>query len=285
MYRHVVREPSDRYHTTMRAKKHLGQHFLTSKAALRTMLDAARIQHNDVVLEVGPGTGVLTRALLDTGARVVAVEADGDMVAHLRHAFAREIATDQLVLVHDDVRTVVLDRYMNESPYKVVANIPYYITGEILRHILTAAHQPTSATLLIQKEVAERIAKSEKETILSLSVKIYGTPRYVATVPARYFHPPPKVDSAILHIGDITKKAFLDVSEECFFTVVRAAFSRKRKTLVNNLSPFGPKEKLARILAAHGLRADIRAEDIHVDEWKKLVRALCSQPHPRASGA
>lgn len=262
-----------RYHLPMKAKKHLGQHFLTSKSALRDMLTAADVKSSDTVLEIGPGKGVLTRALLKTGANVVAVETDEDMLKVLNETFAIEINSKQLILVHADILSVSVNRYIS-GEYKIVANIPYYITGVVIKKFLTSPTQPTGMTLLLQKEVAERIAKSKKETVLSLSVKAYGPPRYVATVPARYFNPPPKVDSAILHIAHISKTFFENFSEERFFKVVKAGFSSKRKKLINNLSAFGSKEKLEKVLKGVGLHENLRAEDVSLEEWQKLVQTL-----------
>jgi len=265
----------------MKAKKHLGQHFLTSKAALRDMLDAADVQNEDTILEIGPGKGVLTRALLETGARVVAIETDTDMLELLQETFAQEIRDHRLTLVGADILDVSLNTatlsntpYNITGEYKVVANIPYYITGEIIRRFLVAQMHPKSMTVLVQKEVAERIARSKKETVLSLSVKVYGTPRYVSTVPARYFSPAPKVDSAILHIDTISKKFFQEISEERFFKVVKAGFSSKRKKLINNLSVFGSKEKLAQTLREFGLHENLRAEEVSLEEWRKLATEL-----------
>ncbi|MAZ67275.1 ribosomal RNA small subunit methyltransferase A [bacterium] len=262
----------------MRAKKHLGQHFLTSKAALRDIVEAARVQKGDVVLEVGPGRGVLTRSLLDTGARVVAIEADADMIDVLEKTFAEEMLSDQLLLVKSDVLKIHLTtaafRKWGVSKYKLVANIPYYITGAFLRRFLTAQMQPSSMTILVQKEVAERIAKDKKETVLSLSVKAFGVPRYVSLVPARYFNPPPKVDSAILHIDSISRNFFADVDEKRFFKIVKAGFASKRKKLVNNLTSFGSKEDVRKVMHGLGLTENARPEDVHLEEWRDLSLRL-----------
>ena len=267
----------------MRAKKHLGQHFLTSKAVLADIITASQLRMGETVLEIGPGTGVLTQALIEAGVQVVAIEADPDMVAILEEKFAPQIERGALSIVFNDILQVALtDFSMQElvggtKTYKLVANIPYYITGEIIRRFLTADVQPASMTLLVQKEVAERIARSRKESILSISVKAYGTPRYVSTVPARYFSPVPKVDSAVLTISDISKRFFTDFSEERFFKIVRAGFSSKRKKLLNNLSSFGSKDVLIRHLASVGLRENARAEEVSLEQWGTLAKALATE--------
>lgn len=258
----------------MKAKKHLGQHFLTSKQALRDLLHSAAVTKGDSVLEIGPGKGVLTQALLGAGANVIAVETDEELVAELQE----QLHSDHLHLIHEDALDITLsDSFFNQfntSSYKVIANIPYYITGELLRRFLTAEKQPESVTVLIQKEVAERIARSKKESILSLSVKAYGVPRYVSSVPARYFNPAPQVDSAILHVAHISRSFFDTITEERFFKVVKAGFASKRKKLINNLSTFGSKEKLQKAFVAAGISPDARAEDIPLATWKELALAL-----------
>ena len=146
----------------MKAKKHLGQHFLTSRAVIKDMLKVASPKVNEIVVEVGPGKGVLTEVLLKTGARVIAIETDPDMVRVLKSKFSDQIHSQQLTLVEGDILKIAIEDY-TDSEYKVVANIPYYITGVLLRKFLSAIKQPSSITVLIQKEVAQRIAKSKKE--------------------------------------------------------------------------------------------------------------------------
>tara|TARA_B100000745_G_scaffold244038_1_gene166290 strand:- start:827 stop:1600 length:774 start_codon:yes stop_codon:yes gene_type:complete len=257
----------------MKAKKHLGQHFLTSKPVLKDMLTAAQITKDDTVLEIGPGKGILTQALLETGTTVIAVEKDADMLEILQKRFLDELAAKQLTLIHSDILNVAINRYIQKE-YKLIANIPYYITGEIIRRFLSAEKPPLCMTLLVQKEVAHRIARDTKESILSISVKVFGKPRYVGTVAARYFNPAPKVDSAILHIDTISKQFFENVSEDHFFKVVKNGFSNKRKKVVNNLAPFGSKEKILSVLSGSGLDENTRAEEIHVGQWKELALLL-----------
>ncbi len=248
----------------MRRTPKLGQHLLTNPGVAQKVVTAAGVKRGVDVFEIGPGTGILTRELLRTGARITAVEKDQKMVAALKEQFREEISAGQLTLVHGDVREHGPERMRGE--YVVAANIPYYITGEIIRSLLTAKNQPRTIALLVQKEVAERIARSKKESVLSLSVKVYGTPTYVATVKRGNFAPPPKVDSAILQIANISRNNFQNVSEEKFFKVVKAGFAQKRKTLAGNLKrAFG---------TTLGVPDKIRAEDVPLETWLNLARLL-----------
>lgn len=252
----------------MRRTPKLGQHLLTNPHVGVKVADAAGVTKNTLVLEVGPGKGALTQELLARGAHVIAVEKDPAMVAVLKDVCATEIKNKQLTLVESDARDYLRTTHhlLRTTPYVVAANIPYYITGELLRTFLTATHQPQTIALLVQKEVAERVAREKKESILSLSVKVYGTPRYVATVKRGNFAPPPKVDSAVLAITDISRKNFEHVSEESFFSVVKAGFAQKRKTLAGNLKrAFGD---------TFGVPEKVRAEDVPLDSWLTLARQL-----------
>lgn len=247
----------------LRRTPKLGQHFLTSPAIVKAVADAGHLEPGETVVEVGPGKGILTRELLKAGARVYAIEKDSVLVATLNETFKKEIADGSLTLIEGDARVA---RINLATSYKVIANIPYYITGELMRMFLTTEHQPTTIVFLIQKEVAERIVKSKKESLLSLSVKVYGTPRYVKTVKAGSFSPPPSVDSAILAIDNISRKNFEHASEEKFFVLLHAGFGQKRKTLVGNLKKAG--------LYREGMPLDpkVRAEDVSLETWPALAK-------------
>lgn len=258
----------------MRAKKSLGQHFLKSRKVIADMVSAANVKESDSVLEIGPGKGVLTEALLSTGAKVFAVEKDEALAETLKEKFEEEIKSGALKLVEGDILTAAPAYWSGGGAYKIVANIPYYITGEFLKKFLSAKNQPESMTLLVQKEVAERIARSKKESILSLSVKAYGTPRYVQTVRAREFSPPPKIDSAILHIGNISKDFFADMNEEKFFELVKAGFIHKRKLLARNLESITRMENITQAFVACSISEKARAEDLALASWRCVTYSL-----------
>jgi len=255
----------------MRAKKSLGQNFLHSKTALRAMVSAGDPKGDDIILEIGPGKGALTKHLLPFVAKVITIEKDGRLPETLKETFLQEIEQGKLEIIEGDVLAFNPDALaFYDLPYKIIANIPYYITGAIIRKFLSAKRQPSLMVLMVQKEVGRRIvARDKKESILSLSVKAYGTPRYIMTVKKESFRPEPKVDSAILLIEDISKDFFVDFSEEEFFTLVKQAFRSKRKTLRNNLkSVFG--KDTESILRLSGIDPNRRAEDITLHEWRTL---------------
>ncbi len=278
-----INTPSEKSLERYVAKKSLGQHFLTSQAAIDKIIAAGEITSNDIVVEVGPGKGVLTEPLLIFAGKVVAIEKDEELTAELKERFSRAIEGFRLDLRVGDVLdfdpVVALKSSKRELHYKVIANIPYYITNAIIRMFLETAAQPDLMVLLIQKEVAERIlARDGKESILSIAVKAYGTPKIAAKVLAGSFNPPPKVDSAILVINDISKKLFGEegekgaIDEKTFFKAVRAGFAHKRKKLASNLTAVYKKDKIKDVFDKLKLPADTRAEDITVKDWKKLVQ-------------
>lgn len=249
----------------LNAKKSLGQNFLHSEGALRSMLDAAHVVPGDTVLEIGPGRGALTKALLDAGARVIAIEKDDALIEPLTTLFADALTAGQLTLVHDDALTVDVGTLVT-CPYKLIANIPYYITGALIERFLSIDTQPESATMIVQKEVAERIvAKDGKGSVLSIAVRAYGTPHYVATVKRGSFFPTPNVDSAILHIEAISKNNFTHAgtSEERFFTVLKAGFAHKRKQLGNNLEGIVSDQNWSQC----NITKQTRAEELTVEDW------------------
>ncbi len=248
----------------MYAKKSLGQHFLKSERALNAIVAAGELSAEDTVLEIGPGTGALTEKLLQTGARVVAVEKDDNLYEFLNS----KIKNQNLKLIHGDILN--FDIALVDIRYKIVANIPYNITGAILEKFLSAEHQPSKMVLLVQKEVARRIV-DEKESVLSISVKAYGEPEYVETVKAGSFAPRPLVDSAIILIKNISKKFFSGFSEEFFFKLLKAGFKSKRKKLSSNLGTLIGKEKTLEIFEKLGLDPNLRAENVSPELWRKLA--------------
>jgi len=270
--------------TNKRGGAKLGQHLLTNSGIAHAVAVAAKVTEGTLVYEIGPGKGMLTKELLALGARVTAVEKDPAMVAHLLHSFAGDIRNKRLTVIEGDARDHAPDTVFPSEAYVIAANIPYYITGELIRSALTTQNQPRAVALLVQKEVAERIARSKKESILSLSVKAYGTPRYVKTVSRGSFNPPPAVDSAILSIENISRGNFTpsllksggkgsESIEEKFFEVVKAGFSQKRKTLAGNLKrSFG--EKALGVLEEAGIPEKARAEDVGLKEWLSLASSL-----------
>ncbi len=235
-------------------------------------------------MEVGPGHGELTKELLSRGARVIAVEKDKTLVLGLEKIFKEEIKSSQLKIIESDIRNISAGELLPEgiSKYKLVGNIPYYITGFLLRSFLSRPPRPERIVFLVQKEVAERITRSKKESLLSLSIKAYGTPKYIATVKAGSFSPPPKVDSAILAIENITNPFSDPQEEKLFFEILRAGFSQKRKALLGNLSKEFNRKTLESVFERCDLNPKIRAEDISLNGWVCLVSSI-KENTPKAS--
>ncbi len=247
---------------------------MTGQWAAKRLAEAVAARSGETILEIGPGKGALTKELLATGAHVLAVEKDEVLVEQLKKTFSEEIRNGQLVLIAEDVRNFDL---RSLGAYIVAANIPYYITGEIIRKFLETDAQPRALALLVQKEVAERIlARDKKESILSTSVKAYGNPRIVAKVSRGNFSPPPSVDSAILLIDAVSKDFFSGFSEKEFFLVVRAGFSSKRKFLANNLGARFGKAPALKAIQESGLSEKVRAEDVPLEQWKFLAEKIIS---------
>lgn len=256
-------------------KKSLGQHFLIAPHTIEKTVEAAHITKEDVVLEIGPGDGALTKELLLRAKKVIAVEKDGELVERLTQTFKKEIEAGTLKLIHDDILLGDFSAFgLVDKKYKVVANIPYYITGILIRTLLTNTVQPNTVVLIVQKEIAERIARDVKESILSLSVKAYGNPKYIGTIKPGAFRPSPKVDSAILLIENISRDFFSGISEESFFKAIKAGFSSKRKQVLNNLEKIEDKKTLVHIFEKLDIDIKIRAEDIPLEKWKKIVSSM-----------
>lgn len=261
-----------------KAKKSLGQNFLKSEEALRTMCIAGELTAKDIVLEIGPGKGALTEKLLDKCKKVIAVEKDRDLVKFLEEKFEDKIKIKKLEIIQDDILEFnPVDYGLKESEYKIIANIPYNITGSIIRKFLSGVIQPCTMVLLVQKEVATRIvARDNKESILSLSVKAYGDPKYIMKVGKRFFSPSPKVDSAIVAITNISKSTFKKDTnlENKFFEVVKAGFAHKRKLLKKNLEVVTSSNTIRDMFEDLEINDNARAEDVPFHLWTQMANYL-----------
>jgi 16S rRNA (adenine1518-N6/adenine1519-N6)-dimethyltransferase len=264
-----------------KAKKSMGQNFLKSKEALFKMCEAGSVGSDDVVVEIGPGKGALTEKLLERAKKVFAIEKDRDLVVILEERFENEIKNKKLEIIEGDCLEFNPDIYLKNISYKIIANIPYNITGSIIRKFLSdVQNKPTLMTLLVQKEVAERIvARDGKESILSLSVRAYATPKYIMKVHKRFFSPSPKVDSAIISINNISNKLFKNkTEEESFFHLIKAGFAHKRKVLRKNLEvkevglPYI--NKIDEIFEKLEINPKSRAEDIKFEKWIQILHLL-----------
>jgi 16S rRNA (adenine1518-N6/adenine1519-N6)-dimethyltransferase len=265
----------------LRPRKGLGQHFLVSEAALQRIVAAAELSPADVVLEVGPGLGSLTHLLVAQAGHVVAVELDPQLVEILR----RELAGQKnITIVQGDILSLApgelvapFHRQPDDRRYKVVANLPYYITSAILRHLLTAAHPPQVIVVTVQREVARRIVAGPGEmSLLAVSVQFYGQPRIVTRIPAGAFYPAPKVDSAVVRIDRHERPLVAVTDAGRFFAVVRAGFGQRRKQLRNALAAgLGrPAAEMEAALRRAGIEPRRRAETLSLPEWGELYRAV-----------
>jgi 16S rRNA (adenine1518-N6/adenine1519-N6)-dimethyltransferase len=256
-------------------KKSLGQNFLNNAHVPKVMADAGEVQMGDLVLEVGPGTGVLTRELLNREARVIAIEADARAVEVLRGKFAKEIEEGELMLKNEDVKKLnITDLELSTEEFKVVSNIPYFLSGFLFRFFLDSEIQPSALVFLVQKEVAERIARDKKESLLSLSIKVFGDPTYIQTVKRGNFTPQPKVDSAVVAISNIEKTRLGNVPSEFFFEILHEGFKAKRKQLLGNLSQKFNRDQLVHIFSTLDIPPNVRAEDVPLNIWLKISRKL-----------
>ncbi|HSX36724.1 MAG TPA: 16S rRNA (adenine(1518)-N(6)/adenine(1519)-N(6))-dimethyltransferase RsmA [Patescibacteria group bacterium] len=249
------------------AKKSLGQHWLTDQASLEAMCDAAGVTSKDTVLEIGPGTGTLTELLVQRAGQVVAVEFD----TRLANELPGKVKTDNLQVVQQDI--LGFDFTALPAEYKVVANIPYYLTSNLIRVLSETPNPPIVVALLVQKEVAERVAAQPGQmSILSVTAQYYWEVEVGREVPAHLFTPAPKVDSQILILKRLAKPLFAGVETKQFFRLVKAGFSQKRKTLTNSLSGgLGiSKAEASELLQKTGLDPASRAQTLSLDEWNSL---------------
>jgi len=261
--------------------KSLGQNFLIEPALADRIVAAAALTPDDIVLEIGPGPGMLTERLAAAARHVLAVEIDRDMVAllHAELDGLRNLTLVRADILESDPGALVAGAVNSAraQPYKVVANLPYYITSAVLRHLLEAAQPPTLAVLMVQLEVAQRICAGPGDmSILAVSVQFYARPHLLFSVPPEAFFPRPNVKSAIMRLNVLPTPAVEDVEPEHFFDVVRAGFGQKRKQLANSLSAglAMPKPEVAALLRDVDIDPARRAETLSLEEWGNLARRL-----------
>jgi len=262
------------------AKKSLGQNFLINKGVLDKVVNAAELDKNDTVLEIGPGKGVLTEKLAEKAGRVIAIEKDHRLIESLTEMFSTESAVAKNVeIVEGDILKFDISRFkFKNSDYKIVANIPYYITSNLLRTIFEKWPTPKLIVVMVQKEVAQRImAKPPHMNLLALSIQFYAEPKIISYVSKGSFRPQPKVDSAIVKL--IPKPRILKPEQlEKLFKIIKSAFAGKRKQLINTLSRNSgmiiSKEDALKILSRLGLRSDIRAENLTLEQWVDLANYI-----------
>jgi len=254
----------------LRADKRLGQNFLQDPYALEKIITAAEIHPTDTVLEIGPGLGSLTRYLAASAQKVIAVELDDRLFPPLEAVIS---PYDNIQLVHGDILDIEPKEIIEQQDYLVVANIPYYITSAVIRHLLESNPRPRRIVLTIQKEVAERICAGPGDmSLLALSVQVYGQPRVAARIPAGAFYPAPKVDSSVLVVDIFPAPLIPTELLDIFFLLIKAGFSQKRKKLRNSISA-GMRQSPAeteKLLLAADIDPQRRAETLSLEEWGKL---------------
>jgi len=258
-------------------QKKLGQVFLKDEKVVQKIIQAAKIEPEDQILEIGPGKGVLTEFLLKTGAEIVAVEKDVELVKFLKNLFKNK---QNLKIIHADIRDFLKNtryRILN-TQYKALGNIPYYLTSNLLRLLLENPIKPSLIVLMIQKEVAERVmAQPPKMNLLSASVQFYAKPEIICYVSRTAFHPEPKVDSAVIKITPMkTKENINKIQKKNFFRIVKAGFKQPRKLLINNLSKNLKieKEYLQKIFLQSNMPLNTRAQNLSIKEWISLSSLL-----------
>jgi 16S rRNA (adenine1518-N6/adenine1519-N6)-dimethyltransferase len=261
-------------------KKSLGQHFLRCRWVISALIETAGLTPEDIVLEIGPGTGTLTRALARRAKLVIAVEKDEQLADVLKNEFSKE-KIDNVEIIPGDILKIfpqaINSHKLQDADYKLISNIPYYLTSRLLRVISEEEPRPKTIVLTIQKEVAERIvAKPPHMNLLALSVQAYGKPEIIKEVPASCFWPKPGVDSAIIKISDISDKFFQrnKIEPAVFYEILRMAFSKRRKMLVNSLGKAFGKEAIKKALKSAKMAETSRPEELYLKHWIKLILKL-----------
>lgn len=273
----------------LHARKSLGQHFLVDPSALDDSISAAEVSRQDLIIEVGPGLGVLTRRLAERAGQVVAVELDSQLASFLERRFRKSA---NVSIVNADILTADAPSLLRErlgtdvTEYKVVANLPYYAASPIIRRFLEMPLKPRRMVVMIQKEVAESMCAAEgKMSLLSVGVQLYGVPRIVRRLGPAAFYPPPKVESAIVRI-DVHDHPAVDADMGAFFRTVKAGFSAPRKQLRNALAQgldIGP-EAAAALLERAGISRQRRAETLSLEEWARLSSIVSRAPDATGQG-
>jgi 16S rRNA (adenine1518-N6/adenine1519-N6)-dimethyltransferase len=270
----------------LRSKKGLGQHFLVDPQAVLKIVGAAEIDEGDTVLEVGPGPGTLTVPLAQRAGEVIAVEIDDRMLDPLRELLQGH---DNVRVVHGDILEQDVAALVGHRSFKVVANLPYYITSAVLRHFLESSLRPRLLVVTVQREVANRIVgrpdrrsrhkQSARMSLMAVSVQFYGTPRIVARIPAGAFRPMPQVDSTVVRIDTYDPLPWDVLDERTLFQVARAGFAQSRKQLRNALQNglCLPGEEVSAALEASGIDGRRRAETLSVADWVALSNGFVAQ--------
>ena len=255
----------------IRPKKRLGQHFLIDEAILDTIVVAAELSPADIVIEVGPGLGVLTAELARGAGKVIAVELDTRLASFLKRRLA---SLGNVDVINADILKVSPSQLLEtKGDYKVVANLPYYITSPILRRFVEASPKPSLMVVMVQKEVGNAIVAGPGEmSLLAVSLQVYSKPKIVSYVPSQSFYPPPKVDSAIVRFDLLPQPAVKVADINGFFKVVKCGFTSPRKQLHNSLAQgMGVKPaEVALLLERAGIESQRRAETLSLEEWARL---------------
>lgn len=267
----------------LKAKKGLGQHFLIDEKALETIIIAAELSPEDIVIEVGPGLGVLTIELARRAGKVIAVELDTKLASLLKRRLA---SLPNVNIVNADILKVSPTQLLGEeNNYKVVANLPYYVTSPILHYFVEASPKPSLMVVMVQKEVGIAIAASPgKMSLLAVSLQVYSKPKIISYVSSQSFYPPPKVDSAIVRFDLFPEPAVKIADIDGFFKVVRCGFSSPRKQLRNSLA-HGLEVKPAEVgllLEKARIEPQRRAETLSLEEWARLYDVLAASKKDRA---